>query len=189
MKKNFYFVTNLLLICAFLLILNNSLFADGYISIGGGYGGENNKANISIDGGIISTYEHYRALYGVGLGYIFLDDEVPENTLDYPVPHSDYTYIGTKNDGGETLLFGKFGIEIVKNSGFFVYGLGGISYVKEIELAQSNATGWYYTQSEDSKTHGVYGAGIGYFPINKGIVLMLDFDNRRGITGGIGYKW
>ena len=129
-------------------------------------------------------YKIEKLLFGLGFTYIFTDDDIPSDTLDYPVPHSDYTKLGTKQDG-EWGLYGMLGIDIFK--GFYLFGLGGVTFQKEIELAQSNVTG-YYTQSDEYQTHGMYGGGI-RLGLGETLCLQVELDNRRGVTGMIGFVW
>jgi hypothetical protein len=150
-----------------------------YLAVGGGSGGDADAANMSFE---IGSAEKY--LFGLGFTYIFSDDDIPSDTLDYPVPHSDYTKLGTKQDG-EWGLYGMLGIDIFK--GFYLFGLGGVTFQKEIELAQSNVTG-YYTQSDEYQTHGMYGGGI-RLGLGETLCLQVELDNRRGVTGMIGFVW
>ena len=128
-------------------------FAEGYFAIGGGTGGKADAPNLTLEIGEVSTDREHNRLLSIGLGFIFNADDVPSGTLEYPVPHSDYTNLGTRQKGNEYALFGKYGLEIIKNKGLFVFALGGLSFSEEIELAQSNATGWYYEQSSSNKVN------------------------------------
>ena len=157
----------------------NQIKSQGYLSIGGGGGGDADAANISFEIGSAGKY-----LFGLGFTYIISDD-VPSDTLDYPVPHWDYTRLGTRQDG-EFGFYGTLGIGVYK--GIYLFGLGGVSFAKEIELAQSNVTGWYYTQSSDTLTHGMYGGGI-RLGLGEKFCLQVELDNRRGVTGMIGFVW
>ena len=71
---------------------------------------------------------------------------------------------------------------------FSFWGFGGITVADETHLAQSYATGWYYEQDVAWNTYGLYGVGISYAP-NDNTYLQVDYDNRRGITFGIGWKF
>jgi hypothetical protein len=116
---------------------------------------------------------------------IFTSD-VPAGTLDYPVPHSDYTSLGRRQND-EWGFYVETGLEVIKDKGIFLFGLGGLTFIEEIEVAQSNVTGWYYEQSASTKTNTMIGGGIAYFPKDKWFCLQLEYDNRRGVTGSIGF--
>lgn len=164
-----------------LLLLASPAFAGGYLSFGGGGGGKAEAGNFSFDlGGFPANY-----LFGIGFTYIFSGD-VPSDILEYPVPHSDYTSLG-KRQNDEYGFFMKGGLEVIKNRQIFLFGLAGLTFVEEIELAQSNVTGWYYEQSSSTKSNGIAGGGIGYFPKDKWFCLQLEYDNRRGLTGSTGF--
>ncbi|MBW1614607.1 MAG: hypothetical protein JRJ57_11715 [Deltaproteobacteria bacterium] len=139
-------------------------------------------------GGVSTDGEHNR-LIAIGLGFIFNADDVPSDTLEYPVPHSDYNNLGTRQKGNEYAFFGKYGVEVIKNKQVFIFALGGLSFSEEIDLARSNVTGWYYEQSSSSKINGMFGGGLSYFPLNNKISFQVEYDDRRGITGGIGFRW
>jgi hypothetical protein len=71
--------------------------------------------------------------------------------------------------------------------------LTGITRAEEAYIVQSNPTGAYYKQSSESKAHGFFGISVGYFPqlfdwkVN--LSLQVDYDNRRGVTGSVGWRW
>lgn len=172
-----------------LLSIPTIVNAERYFSVGGGAGGKADAANLSLEVGGVTTNREHDRLLAFGVGIIFNGDDVPSDTLEYPVPHWNYTDLGTKQDGPEIALFGKYGLEVITNKRLFLFGLGGLSFAKEIELAQSNATGWYYEQSSSSKLNGVFGAGLSYFPPESKVSLSVEYDNRRGITGSLGYRF
>uniref|UniRef100_UPI00187D4BDC hypothetical protein n=1 Tax=Candidatus Magnetaquicoccus inordinatus TaxID=2496818 RepID=UPI00187D4BDC len=136
-----------------------------------------------------SLKEKRNFLVSVGVGGIFNADDVPSNTLEYPVPHNNYTNIGTRQKGNEMVLFGRYGIELAEQSGFFINAIGGISTSTRVELARSNVTGWYYEQKSDDEINPLIGAGFSYFPENSSLSLHLDYDIRRGVSAGLGLKW
>jgi hypothetical protein len=175
-----------LFIVAVVLTIPMSAFAGGYFAIGGGAGGDADAPNVSIEIGSVSTGRNPDILMALGFGFIFNTDDVPSDTLDYPIPHWDYTSLGKRQKGNEYCLFGKLGMGI---KGIFIYGLGGVSFAEEIELAQSNVTGWYYEQSSSTEAHGMYGGGLALFIPGSRVSLQAEYDNRRGVTGGVGFRW
>lgn len=171
-----------------LLILPITAFAERYFSVGGGGGGKADAPSLTLELGEVSTNREYKCLIAIGWSFIFNADDVPSDTLEYPVPHSDYTNLGRRQKDNEHALFGKCGLE-VKKQGAFIFALAGLSSSKEIDLARSNVTGWYYEQSSSSKVNGMFGGGLSYFSINSKVFLSVEYDNRRGITGSLGFRF
>jgi len=186
MKKLIPFVLVLFL---FFFSLSSEVKANGYLAIGGGGGGEAKTGNMRIEAGGYSTDKSVNFLFGIGVPFTLGRDDTPSDLLEYPVPHWSYTKLGEKNKGEETGLYAKFGIEPVNRTGVFLLASVGATWGKEIELARSNVTGWYYQQSERTKTYGLIGGGIGYFPRSHKFCLQLGYDNRMGITGMVGFNW
>jgi len=129
-------------------------------------------------------------LFGMGLHFIpHSDDELPDPTISAPCPNEACTRLETVRKGTEVGLFGKLGVEIAK-SDFYVSAIGGFTAFTESELSRSPATGRVYEESSDSQIEGLYGGGVSYFlDFKYDIVLHVDYDNIRGVTGGIGLHW
>ncbi len=179
------FLTELSVIVS-LCILPKTSFAEGYFAIGIGNGGKADAANVTIEIGKISTNRNNNRLLSIGLAFIFNKNYIPSDINKYPCPHYDYNDLGMKHE--EFDFLGKYGKDIIKNKGLFTFVLGGFSRTYEVNLVRSNSTGWYYEQSHSTKYNLIFGAGMSYFPINKKISFQVEYDNRRGITGGIGYR-
>lgn len=163
--------------------------ANGYVAVGGGAGGDADAGNVSIEVGGRSVNHSYNYLGGLGFTAILNAGNVPDSTFDYPVPHWDFTDLGWRQEDNEYGGYALLGLELVPHSSLFVFGIGGVTAAKRIDLAQSNVTGWYYTEDTDHKLYGLYGGGIGFFPTMSRVSLELEYDNRRGWTGLIGYQW
>lgn len=174
-------------IITILIITPVVALAEGYLAIGGGSG--SNGSNLTLEAGSVSIDKEYNHLMALGIGFIFNAGDVPSDTLDYPCPHGDYTNLGTEQKGTEIVILGKYGLEVIKNEGLFLVGLAGFSFSENVDLAQSNVTGWYYEQSSSSSAYGILGGGLSYFPPNTNISFQIEYDNRRGVTGGIGTCW
>lgn len=185
MRKLFVSLTMVI----FLMAGWTSAFAEGYFSIGGGTGGANDVSNLTFELGGVSTDRAQNRLIAIGLGIIFVDNNIPSGTLWYPCPHGYYDRLGARQGGPEFAVFGKYGLEAIKDKGLFIFGLGGFSFLEEIDLARSRATGWYYEQSSSSIVHGMIGVGLGYFPRNHRVSISAEYDNRRGITGSVGIRF
>ena len=110
--------------------------------------------------------------FGWGLGIVFNGEISGDDVLDYPVPHNNYTNLGTKRTGnaiGLDALWFPAG-----DSTWRPYAGLGLYYDKRAEVAQSNVTGWYYTQKEKSA-------------LNMGGELGLQYRTSGGTLWGIGY--
>ncbi len=163
----------------------------GYFSVGGGAGGDADEANATIETGAKDIrFKGFDLLFGMGLHFIpHSDDELPDPTISAPCPNEACTRLETVRKGTEVGLFGKLGVEIAK-SDFYVSAIGGFTAFTESELSRSPATGRVYEESSDSQIEGLYGGGVSYFlDFKYDIVLHVDYDNIRGVTGGIGLHW
>lgn len=180
-----------------LMLLPSVIFAQvqaarpikGYFVGGGGGGGESKSANMRFEGGVYTTAQAVNFLFGLGVPFTLDRDETPEHVHDHPSPTTDYTDLGTRKRGEEAGLYGKVGIEPIKNSGFFIFGMGGFTWGDEIQLSQWNYNRQYYTESESTKTYGLFGGGIGYFPMQGHFTAQIQYDNRMGLTGMMGFAW
>ncbi len=164
-----------------------------YYAIGGGAGGDADTENLSLEFGNenIKLWNHH-FLAAVSVPLIFnRDDNIPTGTKSSSAPNANYTAFDTVDEGTEVGVLGKIGMEVI--SDFYVNILGGATRTNRIEIVTSNTTGIHYEQSSKKEFYGVYGAGISYFPElfewELRMNLSLDIDNRRGITGYIGWCW
>lgn len=85
---------------------------------------------------------------GWGLEIVFDGEISGDDVLDYPVPHNNYTNLGTQRTGnaiGLDALWFPAG-----DSAWRPYAGLGLYYDKRAEIAQSNVTGWYYKRKEKS---------------------------------------
>jgi len=100
------------------------------------------------------------------------------------------TYInnkeGTQNKefGG----FGKLGLEVVPDTGFFVNALGGITFMKESSGYVTQHGSWQSTESE-TEVNGMFGGGVTYFISDDNFCIQANYDNRRGYTIGVGWRF
>jgi hypothetical protein len=129
-------------------------------------------------------------LFGIGIFFIpHSDNDLPSPTYSVSCPNGDCTSIGSARKGTEVGLAGKLGVEI-GSSDVYVSAIGGFTAYTKSKLSQSPATGRTYEDSSDSKVEALYGGGVSYFIDKKwDIVIQLDYDNVRGVTGLIGWHW
>jgi hypothetical protein len=165
-----------------------------YYSLGIGSGGKAEDKSLTLEIGKREVKIGQR-LFLVGIGIPFInhaDNHIPSETIGSPCPHSDYRNLGRKPEGIETGLVGKLGLNRF-HPDLYLSVLGGMTRVHEIHLVQSPHTKYYYEQSSDNKLYGIFGLSVGYFPVlfdwNMKLNLQLDLDNRRGITGHLGWSW
>ena len=180
----------IILLSLFLVFSTSSkAMANWYLAFGGGGGGEAKNGNMRVEAGNYSTNNSVNYLFGFGIPFTLGRDDTPSDLIEHPVPHNDFTSLGKRDKGEESGLYGKFGIELVNRTGVFLLVYGGATWAREIELAQSNVNRRYYQESEKTKTYGLIGGGLGYFPRRHRFCLQLEYDNRMGITGLVGFKW
>lgn len=175
----------------FLMVGVNIVEAKMYMAVGGRGESKSDASNLTFELGGVSSNRDFNHFGGIGLSFILNADDYPfgvYNIAEYPCPHSHHTF-GMKQKGSEYALFGKYGLEIIKNNGLFIFVLGGFSFAEEIELTRSRITDWYYEQSSDINYYEIFGGGLAYFPVDQKISIQIEYDNRRGVTVGIGFRW
>ena len=165
-----------------------------YYAVGGSNGGDADASGFTLEIGKRDVVLFGRPFLVAGAVPFILhgDKHIPDGTHSEPVPHDDYISLGDKDEGTERGLLGKLGMEI-KEYDAYVNLILGMTKVNTVNVAQSNPTGETYIQGSSDDLNAVYGIGISYFPVfMDGTVKMnfqLDIDNRRGITGYIGWCW
>lgn len=163
----------------------------GYLAVGGGGGGDADEFNVTIETGAKDIdVKNMDMLFGIGIFFIpHSDNGLPSPTISLPCPNDDCERMDSERKGTEVGFAGKLGVEI-GSSDFYVSAIGGFTAYTESKLSQSPATGLVYEDSSDSKVEALYGGGVSYFIDKKwDIVIQLDYDNIRGVTGAIGWHW
>lgn len=177
----------------FILMLANSASA-WYYALGGGDEGDAEAQNFTIEiGNEDINIRGFNTYVGLAIPFILHGDgNVPSDTNDSECPHNNCDDKGDRDDGTEIGLLGKFGVEIFE-SRTFVSLIFGMTQSNTVELSQSNITGEYYKEDEGEEIYTVYGIGLSYMPefFEWGLkmVFSLDIDNRRGLTGLVGWRW
>ncbi|HOG31016.1 MAG TPA: hypothetical protein PK802_06710 [Candidatus Cloacimonadota bacterium] len=162
---------------------------DIYPNMSLGSGGTSGAFNLAFGLSLASKLKHRNILLSFGLSSIFNGDDVPSNVHEYPCPHSSYTVLGKKQKGNEIGFLLRYGTCIKENRNrVFVYGVGEFSVSEDILLSKSNVTGWYYEESSKSMGYGSLGLGVGYNPGSGKSNLFMEYNYRRGIGFGIGFK-
>lgn len=152
-------------LAVFLVMTSLQVQADSWVSAG--------SAPSSSGGGFsLAAASKTSEKIGWGLGIVFNGEISGDDVLDYPVPHNNYTNLGTQRTGnaiGLDALWFPAG-----DSAWRPYAGLGLYYDKRAEIAQSNVTGWYYKQKEKSA-------------LNIGGELGLQYRTSGGTLWGIGY--
>lgn len=147
-----------------------------------GAGGDAEAASFGVEFGGTQAIDN-SIPFSVEISEVFTDN-LPEGTLDYPIPHNNYRSLGKREDDEIGVLL-KTGYNFNKKITLQI-GVG-LLLVTEYEVVESNVTGWYYKQTEENKAYGQYYGGLLFR--NKPYVLSLGYNNQRGVVGGFGITW
>jgi len=139
-----------------------------YIGFAGGYGGEFDSANFTVEYGIRPP-EEIKSESGERDWMLTSGITIIDNAID------TWFFKSTPEMGG----FLKIGIEVVPDTGFFANLLGGVTWIFWDTAWTERQTDWY----------GLIGGGLTYFINDKNMCLLATYDNRRGISGGIGFRF
>ena len=156
--------------------------------ISGGGGGAAKAGNLSFDFDWMPAYQQTSYLVGFGIDVVFNQDN-GRNIYDYPLPYDTYTYVGDRHFNPESGVYLKLGVEPVYNSGVYFFALGGANAVQMTPVVRSNTTGWLYSMGSSETYYGLFGGGVEYLPRYNRVSFQAAYDNRRGVTAGLGYRW
>jgi len=124
--------------------------------------------------------------WGLEIGGINDGDYSSEELLDYPVPHNDYTNLGTHK------IDGTYGIDILYYplnwSNISIGGSIGLYFYEEAEVAESNVTGWLYKQHSEVNIEPALGVHVDWF-LPKRFMIGLTLHSIRGISVRLGYGY
>lgn len=120
---------------------------------------------------------------GFEFGGLANSDWADTDILDYPVPHNSYTNLGEQNVGN-TLGLDVLGFYNVHERVALYAGLGGYFSDKAV-IARSNATGLYYTQSDESGFEAAASAGV-QFKLGNRFLLGAGYHSIRGVNLQLG---
>ena len=191
----------MLLVVAGMVMLQGCQSYSDYLILGGGGGGKAGSGNFTMEALRVSQNPKGRdSLIGLGGTIIFNGDSIPS---DYENAGGDWSEMysleqqwgtleneGIRQTSSEMGLFGKCGIELVEDTGVFGTVFGGVTFARESQLYWSSLGTPHYYVDKGTNNYGLYGMGISYIPNKDGsLLLQVDYDNRRGITFGLGWKF
>ena len=123
--------------------------------------------------------------FGFEIGGVF-NTQFSSDVLDYPVPHSNYTDLGTKRTG---TTLGVDGLYFLGDSETVRPYVGaGVYYSPRKDVAQSNVTGWYYNQGNQSSTFLSGELGIQVLT-SEGYTFGAGFHSVRGANISFGKRF
>ena len=167
----------LIAIAAIYAATASSCFADTWVSIGSAPSSEGGGTSLAF------ATKSAGSNFGFGLGLVFNSEFGSKDLLDYPVPHSSYTNLGTKRTGNSIGLDGYYFLSDSTKIRPYL-GLGVYNSPRK-EIAKSNVTGWYYTQSTQSSLAVSGELGLQYVS-DGGLTLGIGFNSLRGANLMIG---
>jgi len=143
-----------------------------YIAVTGGQGGPLDSMNFTVEYGSPPPDEiKSKVNPGPGKCDLMLTGGITiiDNAID----------LGYFKSTPEMGSFIKFGVEVVPDTGLFANVLGGVTFI------HWKAWGGY----EDTEIYGMFGGGVTYFVNDKDVCLLTAYDNRRGLTAGVGFRF
>jgi hypothetical protein len=143
----------------------------------------------NISGAVGARKGFIGSRFGIGaeFGLVGGGTALPDGTLDYTIPHNNFTVNGdyTGNAyGGDLLVF----LNLDHNGNVAIYGGPGIYAQSTTEVVQSNATGWYYENGTTTKTVFAGGGGIRVKVAPK-LEVGVGYHSLSGVQGSIGFRF
>jgi len=126
--------------------------------------------------------------YGfVGLEFGAIDtNNAPDNLVDAPIPHSDFTAIGERNDGSQVGgdLLGVLDLD----DRFALYGGVGGYWQEKIQVVRSNVTGINWTQARGTDFEVAYSGGV-HVRLSESFFIGAGYHSIRGVNGQLGVRF
>ncbi len=143
----------------------------------------------NISGAIGARKGFIGSMFGIGaeFGVVGGGTALPDGTLDYTIPHNDFTVNGdyTGNAyGGDILGF----LNLDRRGNVAIYGGPGLYAQSTTEVIQSNVTGWYYENGTTTEVVFAGGGGI-RVKVAPNLELGVGYHSLRGIQGSIGFRF
>ncbi len=162
---------------------------NAHLLAGAGHGGSPDSWNVSGEFGGTTGKLDNNIIYGLGISSIFSGDSLPSGTREWECPGYCFTSYGKRRKDNSCAVHLKLGAEPVPDSDFFLFGLGGVRWTREIELVRSDSTGLFHENSEENRWDGLFGFGAGWFPERPLPSVQVSWDTARGISLLAGISW
>lgn len=143
------------------------------------------SAGASPGGSFSGALGARKGMLGIEIGAVATS--VPSGTLDYPVPHANFTSQGRYSGsayGADVLAFAN----LDRTGNFSVYAGPGLYAQNSIEVARSNVTGWYYANSTSTNVVVAGSAGL-RVKISPTVEIGASYHTIRGIQGSVGIRF
>lgn len=183
-----------LLVSGFVLVWIPELIAESYYALGYGNGGSVETNSFTLELGVHGL-ESENDTFQIALGFPVIfhrGDNIPENTKAESCSNAECKDIDSEYDGTEYGYFVKAGVDPF-DLNLYLSIFTGKTITTLVKLAQSEATGEVYEQSANKETNNISGMGLGFLPDifdwEMKLNVQLDYDNRRGFTAYLGWRW
>ena len=159
-------------------LMPSAAVAEPAFWFGLGSGGEFDETSLSIGG--------RSGDWGFNLAFVFSSEYAEDDIFDYRTPHNDYrivsedAYIG--NPAGVDIF--RF-FNITENQSILIGA--GLYLATQCDVAQSNATGWLYCESEKDASIGSISAGYQVNILEASAILA--YHTARGAEVIVGHKF
>ena len=103
--------------------------------------------------------------------------------------------LGGMTFGEEFGVYAKIGYEVVADTGLFVNMLAGVSFHRERFSYMYDPDGegieepYLITMSNEREGDLMIGGGITYFINDSGTAIIASYDNKRGVSAGVGFRY
>ena len=161
------------------LIAFSNVYGGGYVLLTGGVGGESDAGSLGGEGGWIGR----NFLLGLGLSVTFSGGDWEETSYSPPWMGLPPSWNSKKYDD-EYEGYGVVGIRVIKD--LFLIGTGG--YSQETVSSKTCIPGTCVEWDPDvEKGHFTYSGQLQY--AYKRLIIRGGYHNRRGVIGGIGFRF
>ena len=146
-----------------------------YVGFTGGYGGESESPNYSMEFRVLDDVRPLDPNRVMLLGGVmYIDNE----------------------DVSESGVFIKLGYEAVPDSGFFVNVIAGMSFYREDFGYMYDPDGEdgpeeprWRVMEDQLESDVMFGGGFTYFFNDGGTAIIASYDNKRGLSAGVGFRY
>ena len=141
--------------------------------------------NAGSNAGDQCAYAGYRrGLYGFALGYTNRGEFGKDDVSDSAAPTTDVTLLGKKSIEG---VFGAdfYSFSERKPKGGSLFLAGGVHYIENRKLSQSNINGDVFTESTEHRIQFTYSFGVQYYSFEP-LFIQFDYHSLRKVELQLG---